>query len=347
MDIRDLSLKELKEFMRDNGLQEFRAKQVFDWVYNKAVIGYQGMKNIPGNVLEKMAEKLTFNVPKETGSIRSEIDGTEKYLLELSDGNRIETVALPDNKRLTLCLSSQIGCACGCTFCSTGEIGFIRDLDVSEMTGQFLHAGALKGRKVDNVVFMGMGEPMLNFDAVKKTIEILSDPDGLGISQTRFTVSTVGIVPGIIKYADSGLKSYLAVSVITPDEAQRKKLVPMANKYSLSEIIEAASYFSKKTSKEVTFEYILIEGETDTIDRAKQLIKLLSGVKAMVNLIPYNKAGALNASPSAETAGLKFQAQLKSHGIKAFFRKEKGDDIKAACGQLAAGYVKGQNLKTP
>ncbi len=346
MDIRDLSFEELKTFMIKNNLPVFRAKQIFGWLYKKNILSFYDMKNLPAELIKMISLNFSFDIPAEKGFCRSDIDGTEKYLLELNDKVRIETVALFDKGRLTICLSSQAGCPCGCTFCSTGEIGFIRNLNPSEIIGQFVHAGASKGRKPDNAVFMGMGEPMLNYDNVVKTIEILSHPEGLGFSQTRFTISTVGIVPGIIKLADSGLNCYLAVSLVTSDEDERKQMVPMAGKYSLKEIINAASYFFEKTGREVTFEYILMAGKTDTEERAEKLVKLISGIKAMVNIIPYNEAGKHMELSGLETKGLLFQKKLKSAGIKAFFRKEKGDDIKAACGQLAAGYNK-HEFKTP
>lgn len=331
-DLKNFNLQELEKIIEEEGFEKFRAKQIFDWIYKKRTLNIDDIKNIPENLKIELKQKYTLS-SLIIIKIQKSKDGTKKILFELSDKNKIESVIIPDGERRTLCVSSQAGCGCACVFCATGKLGFKRNLQVCEIIEEFLRAYNIE--KIDNIVFMGMGEPFLNWENVKKTIEILSDKNGLNFSQSRITVSTIGIVPVIKKIADENCKFYLAISLVAGNDILRNKLVPFNKKYTLKEIIEISKYYNKKTGKEITYEYVLLDGINDSENDAKDVANILKGVNCKINLIPYNGKKNSEFKRPAENKILQFQKVLMNSGYKTFIRKEKGSDISAACGQLA------------
>jgi len=332
----NFTLQEITEIVQKIGAEKFRAKQIFDWLYKSKVKNIKEMKNLPLQLLEQLEAKYEIALPEIIKETESKLDGTTKYLLKLKDGAKIECVLLYDKERITLCASTQVGCGCGCAFCSTGSIGFKRNLEPCEITGQFILMQNITQNKITNIVLMGMGEPFLNWENVNKAIIIISDKNGLNFSQTRITVSTVGIIPVIKQIADSDLKINLAISLICVDDEKRTKLMPVNKKYPVNEIIKIAKYYNKKSGKEITFEYILFKDINDSIKDAEEIIKKLKGINFKINLIPYNNSLNKDFSKPEYEKILKFQKILIDGGIKTYIRKEKGSDIKAACGQLAA-----------
>ncbi|MCX7698145.1 MAG: 23S rRNA (adenine(2503)-C(2))-methyltransferase RlmN [Candidatus Goldbacteria bacterium] len=330
------TLDELIDFMQQIKAERYRAKQIFGWLYDKGITSIDEMKNLPKDLIKKLKERFLISIPEVKKETKSKIDGTTKYLLRLKDDALIECVLLFDNERITLCVSTQVGCGCGCRFCSTALLGFKRNLETGEIISQVMLARKKTNNKLTNIVFMGMGEPLLNWKNLNKAILVISDKNGLNFSQTRMTISTIGIVPVIKQIADSDLKVNLAISLITVKDELRSELMPFNKKYSLKEIIKAAEYYNKKTKKQITFEYVLFKNINDNEQDAMDLIEKLKDVDYKINLIPYNSSLNTGFSKSENEKMLNFQKILISHGIKAFIRKEKGADIKAACGQLAA-----------
>ncbi|MCX8093932.1 MAG: 23S rRNA (adenine(2503)-C(2))-methyltransferase RlmN [Candidatus Goldbacteria bacterium] len=330
------TLDELTDFIQKIKAEKYRAKQIFDWLYGKGITSIDEMKNLPKDLIEKLKEKFLISMPEIKKEIKSKIDETTKYLLMLKDDALIECVLLFDNDRITLCASTQVGCGCGCRFCSTAMLGFKRNLETGEIVSQIMLAREKTKNKLTNIVFMGMGEPLLNWENLYKAILIISDKNGLNFSQTRITISTVGIVPVIKQIADSDLKVNLAISLITVKDELRSELIPFNKKYPLKEIIKAAEYYNKKTKKQITFEYVLFKNINDSERDAMELVEKLKRVNFKINLIPYNSSLNTGFIKSEKKRVLNFQKILINHGIKAFIRKEKGADIKAACGQLAA-----------
>jgi 23S rRNA (adenine2503-C2)-methyltransferase len=336
-DLRDYTLQELTEEIKALGFPTFRAKQVYDWLFKSRVESADDMKNLPKELKEAITRGYTCALPALKTEAKSGIDNTAKYLFEFPDGAAIESVLMYDDDRVTLCASTQAGCACGCRFCATGALGFKRDLLTHEILGQFIAAEKLSGAKITNVVFMGMGEPFLNWENLKKALLILSDNKGMNFSQTRVTISTVGITPVIREIADGKYKFNLAISLISADDAKRSDLMPFNRKYTLKDIISAVKYYNKETEKEVTFEYILFEGINNSEEDAYQLLSALRGLKYMVNLIPYNIVSGKEFIKPIRDKTIRFQTILIEAGKRAFIRREKGADIAAACGQLAGG----------
>ncbi|MCE5300085.1 MAG: 23S rRNA (adenine(2503)-C(2))-methyltransferase RlmN [Spirochaetia bacterium] len=318
------------------GFPAFRAGQVFGWLYNNAADSIEAMKNIPKEMKAALEKEYYVSTLKKAITAVSRTDGTIKYLFKLEDGEKIESVLLPDDERQTLCISSQAGCACACGFCATGTLGLKRSLTAGEILNQFIYAGKLSGKKIDNIVFMGMGEPLLNWENVKRAIEILGDEKGFNFSQYRITVSTIGVVPVIKEIAKGPYKFGLAISLISADDTIRSRIVPMNKKYPLADIIAACRVYNKEKDAEVTFEYPMFDGVNDTITDAHKLLDRLKGVKYKVNLIPYNSVKAFNLNKPSREKVAAFQNLLRDAGINTFIRKEKGADIAGACGQLAA-----------
>jgi len=277
-----------------------------------------------------------WNVPGATIETRvSKLDGTIKLLLRFADGAAAESVVLFNKGRASACLSSQSGCACGCGFCATGALGLKRDLTAEEILGQFAACRKAAAGALNSLVFMGMGEPFLNWENVRRSILELSDQKKSGFPQSRMTVSTVGINPGIRELAESGLKVNLAVSIVTADERQRAKLVPMNKKYPLSAVIEASRYYCERSGRAVFFEYILFGGLNDAPGDAEKFVALVSGINCKINLIRYNPSGKTGFSPVSADKAKEFQKILMAAGLRSYLRREKGADIAAACGQLA------------
>jgi len=320
----------LREFFQEHGQPAYRAKQVVHHLWTAPVADFEGMTALPKQLREQLAAH--FEMPRlHIVARQSSKDGTEKFLFKLRDGEAIETVAIPEGKRMTLCISSQAGCALQCAFCATGAMGFSRNLDVHEIAGQVREMRLLQPPiTVTNVVFMGMGEPLMNWKAVDPALTILNDPDGLGIGARHITVSTVGVLPGIVALSERQEQFRLAISIHAPTDDLRRELMPINIKYPLSEVIEAA----KKFDRRVTFEYVMLGGVNDQEVHALQLAALAKHCGAFVNLIPLHPGGArgFKATPTDQIA--RFARELRGQGVEVAVRKSRGVDIAAACGQL-------------
>ncbi|SMB93414.1 23S rRNA m(2)A-2503 methyltransferase [Desulfonispora thiosulfatigenes DSM 11270] len=343
IDLRSLNLEELEKLMLELQESKFRSKQIFSWVHAKGVSNFAEMTNVPGKLRDKLLEKTVLN---ELDLIKSQVskDGTTKYLLKLADNNYIECVLMKyqgtkARKRNTLCISSQVGCAMGCGFCATGKGGFTRNLSVGEILGQVYLVTKLESIyeenfKINNVVYMGMGEPLLNFTNVIKSIYLLNNSEGQNIGMRRITVSTCGIVPKIIELADLDLDLVLAISLHAATDTERSKLMPVNNKYPLSDLKNACKYYIEKTKRRITFEYALVNDVNDNAEDAKDLANYLKDLMCHINLIPVNPVNKIHTRPSRKKV-TDFSNWLNKFGINASIREEKGLDIDGACGQLS------------
>ena len=334
-DIRDLTRQELAGALIALGEKGTRADRLFTCLYRKGATDFAALDGIPRALQEKLAARYSLIPLPASEKLVSKIDGTIKLLFRFPDGGPAESVVLFNKKTVSACISSQSGCACGCTFCATGALGFRRDLKPSEIVAQLAACRRAAG-KLDSVVFMGMGEPFLNWANVRKSILILSDNKGCNFPQTKITVSTVGVVPVIRELAGTRLEIKLAISLITADE-KRAELAPMDRKYPLKEVIEAARHYCAKTGKAVFFEYILFDGVNDGPQDAVKLLELIKGVPCKLNLIMYNPLpGGAALPPGRVEKAKEFQKLIMAGGLRAHLRREKGTDISAACGQLTA-----------
>jgi len=318
----------LARSMHEAGEPEYRARQVADRLWRNPAPAFGDMTELPVSLRERLTS--TFSIPRlQLDTRQASRDGTEKFLFRLDDGEGIETVAIPEQNRLTLCISSQAGCALQCAFCATGAMGFARNLRPFEIAGQ-VREMILLGLKPTNIVFMGMGEPLMNWKAVDVALSLLNDPGALGIGARHITVSTVGVLPGIQALAARPEQFRLALSIHAPSDALRQQLMPINTKYPLSQVIEAAKTFVRR----VTFEYVLLGGLNDDTGHAAELAALARACGAFVNLIPFHPGGALGFTPSTAKATSAFMGTLRKRGVEAALRKSRGVDISAACGQL-------------
>ncbi len=327
---KEYPLTQLKEWFSKEQEPPFRAVQLFEWLYKHQVMEYAQMTNLPLELREHLEEVAPLFWPAVVRKQVSANDGTHKLLLELIDGNLIETVFIPHDYGNSVCVSSQVGCALGCSFCATGITGFIRNLTVAEMVDQVLAFQT----KISSVVLMGMGEPMLNLDRVLTFLEILHDPRGLNIGYRHITISTSGIPRGIRQLAETGLPITLAISLHAPNDDIRSKLMPINHKYPIATVLEAADYYAQLTGRRYTLEYALIGELNDSVYLARDLARLLSGRLCHVNLIPLNPVAENNFKRSAAKKIEDFMIVLESAGIPVTLRREMGSDIDAACGQL-------------
>lgn len=339
----DLSLEELTAELQALGEPPYRARQVWEWVWRHLCFDFGAMTNLPLRLREALAERFHLALPPVLARERDE-DGTEKVLLGLGDGASVEAVLIPEEDRRTVCISTQVGCPVACAFCATGQTGFVRNLTAGEIAAQVLHfALSLKGKgeRVSHVVVMGMGEPLLNYEATLKALRNLNDPRGFGLGARRITISTVGVVPGILRLAQEGRQFNLAISLHAPSEELRRKLVPLAERWPLAEVLRAADAYALATGRRVTYEYVLLAGVNDGLAQARALAKLLRGRLAHVNLIPFNPAPGLPfARPSDGQIEL-FRRELLAHGIDVTVRRSRGVRIQAACGQLRSRHLNG------
>ena len=340
----DFTLEELQCWMKENGESAFRAKQVFSWIY-KEVWNFEEMKNIPKNLKEKLSENFYIEIPKVEKMYESNIDGTKKLLLAFRDGNLIESVIMKYKHGNSICISTQVGCRMGCKFCASTIEGRVRNLTSGEILSQIMVAQHLIQERISNVVLMGSGEPLDNYDNVMKFLEILNAEYGLNIGQRHITLSTCGIVPKIYELADKELSITLAISLHAFSDEKRKEIMPIANKYSIKEILEACRYYINKTTRRITFEYSLVKDVNDSIEDAKSLGKLLKGLLCHVNLIPVNEVKENSFKRSSQKTIENFEETLKNHGIEVTVRREMGSDINAACGQLRRSYIKSHDNK--
>ncbi|MEO2068129.1 MAG: 23S rRNA (adenine(2503)-C(2))-methyltransferase RlmN [Desulfurobacteriaceae bacterium] len=333
--IKDLTFKELQDFVVDLGLERYRAKQIAQWLYKKRVKSFEDMTNISKGARKLLSEKAKIDVLKLV-KVEESADGTKKYLFELEDGNRIESVFIPEKDWNTLCVSTQVGCPVGCSFCLTAKDGFTRNLLPSEIVDQYIHVQRDVGenKRISNVVFMGMGEPFLNFDNVKKAVEIMTHKNMLDLSTRKITISTVGIVPGIDRMAKELNKVKLAVSLHATTDDVREKLVPLNKKYPISEIMKALKRYPADNVRRIMIEYVMLKGVNDTVEDAKRLVKLIKGLPVKVNLISFNPYPGSPYEPSSRKQIEKFQKVLWDYNIAAFIRDSRGQDISAACGML-------------
>ena len=338
-DIKSLYLEELEEELGQLGEKSFRAKQIYQWVHQKLAADFEDMSNLSKALREKLRQQYTLTALNPVEVKISKIDGTRKYLFRLSDGNVIESVWMQYHHGNSVCISSQVGCRMGCRFCASTLLGLERDLTAAEMLGQVYAIQKESGERVSNVVIMGTGEPLDNYDAAVRFIRMISDDKGLNISQRNITVSTCGIVPKILKLAEEGLSITLALSLHAPDDETRKTLMPIANSYSLSEVLPACKEYYKKTGRRLTFEYSLVQGVNDNLDEAKRLTALLKDMQGHVNLIPVNPIKERDFKQSNRDAIDAFRGYLEKHGINVTIRREMGRDIGGACGQLRKSYL--------
>lgn len=334
----DLSFEELEAFFIKAGSQKYRAKQIWLYVYKQGISDFNLMTNLPLMLRKLLSE--TFILSRfEVEKIHTSEDKTKKILVRCLDGNTFEAVIIPEKDYFTICVSSQIGCNMGCKFCCTGSQNMIRNISAGEIVMQILLAKDLIQdwkkdiKKLKNIVFMGMGEPLLNFDNVAKAIKILTSPDGLGFSYHHITVSTCGIIPNIKRCAKE-LKVNLALSLHAVDDDARSDLMPINKKFPIKEVLKACREYSILTKTKITFEYILIDGVNDAEQDAKKLVSLISSINAKINLIPFNSWEGCNFSQSKENQILKFSNVLRQKGYEILIRRSKGGDIGAACGQL-------------
>ena len=326
----DAALARLNEFFSSRGEPAYRAKQVARRLWVQPAADFAAMTELPSELRSALDER--FEMPRLSIATRQKSqDGTEKFLFQLADGQGVETVAIPEGDRITLCVSSQAGCALACAFCATGAMGFQRNLEVHEIAGQVREMRMLQPAiAVTNIVFMGMGEPLMNWKAVSPALTILNSPDGLGIGARHITVSTVGILPGIVALSERPEQFRLALSIHAPTEVQRQALMPVNTKYPLADVIEAAKAFDRR----VTFEYVMLGGVNDGIEDALNLARLARECRAFVNLIPLHPGGAMGFTPTPANEIVRFARQLRREGVEAAIRKSRGKDIAAACGQL-------------
>lgn len=338
-DIKSLTLEELKGELQAHGEKAFRAGQIYNWMHGKLASGFDEMSNLSKSLRELLKNEYEYTNLEIVEIQRSRLDGTCKYLFRLADGNVIESVLMRYHHGNSVCISSQVGCRMGCRFCASTIGGVVRSLKPSEMLDQIYRIQKDSGERVSNVVVMGSGEPMDNYDNLIRFIRLLSDENGLNISQRNITVSTCGIVPKILKLAEEGLSITLALSLHAPDDETRKTLMPIANSYSLSEVLPACREYYKKTGRRLTFEYSLVQGVNDNLDEAKRLTALLKDMQGHVNLIPVNPIKERDFKQSNRDAIDAFRGYLEKHGINVTIRREMGRDIGGACGQLRKSYL--------
>jgi 23S rRNA (adenine2503-C2)-methyltransferase len=338
INLKGLWIEELESFLEELGEKKYKAKQLAKWIYNKGETGLEQMTDLSKELRRKLSEVAFIGNLRLIRKQVSRIDQTEKFLFELADDKKIETVLMREKNRITVCISTQAGCSLNCIFCATGKSGFERNLSAGEIVDQIIavKTSLKENEKITNVVIMGMGEPLLNYENTVKAIRIIQSELGLSVSARRITLSTSGIVPGIRRLADEGLKIKLALSLNSPDYELRRKLMPITRKYPLSEVLEALKYYARKNDIRITFEYVLIKGINDSEKQALKLAKLVRGIPCKINLIPFNPVkGCPYEKPGEETMQT-FRDILYPRAPAVTLRKSKGEDIQAACGQLKA-----------
>ncbi len=331
--IKDYDLEALKQEFIEIGEKPFRAEQVFKWLYESKVTSFDEMTNLSLELREKLKQNYdmhNFNILKKQESS----DGTKKYLFDVLDGNAIETVLMKYHHGYSICVSSQIGCKMGCKFCASTGIAFIRNLESGEIVEQLLAVQRDEKIKISNIVFMGIGEPLDNYDNVINAIRIINNPKGINIGARHISVSTSGLVPKIYKLAEENIQCTLSISLHATTDEQRSKMMPVNNVYNIEKLLQACKDYIAKTNRRISFEYALAKDNNDNLEDAKRLVKLLKGMICHVNLIPINKIENGTFSKSSNENILKFRDYLNEHGIVATIRRELGSDIDAACGQL-------------
>ena len=339
-DIKSMTLPELRDFLQSMGEPAFRGKQVFSWL-SRGVGSFDEMSNLPLSLRERLKGTCSLTVPSVARKQVSAKDGTIKYLWELADGNRIESVLMRYHHGNTVCVSSQVGCRMGCAFCASTIAGKVRDLTPGEILDQVIFTRKDAGAPVSNIVLMGIGEPMDNLDNVLKFLELVNHPDGLNIGMRHISLSTCGVLPGIRRLAELAPQLTLSVSLHAPDSETRSRLMPINRAYDVEELFSACHDYFEKTGRRISFEYAMIDGVNDRDWQADLIAKRLRGMPGHVNLIPLNDVAESPFRPSRRTAA--FQKRLESHGLTATVRRSLGGDIDAACGQLRRKAEKGED----
>jgi 23S rRNA (adenine2503-C2)-methyltransferase len=342
MDIGSMTMAELCDWVESKGQPKFRAKQIYQWIHKKLVESPEEMTNLPQGLREEIKNQ-GFSSLSVVTRLESAEDGTNKFLFKLSDGNVIESVLMRYKHGNSVCISSQVGCRMGCRFCASTIGGLVRDLTAYEMLSQIYMISKISGERVSNVVVMGTGEPLDNYDNLVRFIKMLTDEDGLNISQRNVTVSSCGLVPKIKELADLGLSITFALSLHAPNDEERQKLMPIAKKYSIQEVMEACDYYFEKTGRRITFEYSLVKDVNDREYVARELARLLKGKNCHVNLIPVNPIKERDYERATGDAIDKFKGILEKNNITVTVRRSMGKDIDAACGQLRRKYQQ-QNM---
>ena len=343
-DIRSYTFEELKSEMENIGEKAFRTKQIYEWLHVKLVDSFDEMTNLSKALREKL--DAAYRIPSVTMMERqiSKIDGTNKFLFELEDGNVIESVLMKYKHGNSVCISSQVGCRMGCRFCASTIGGLERNLLPSEMLGEIYQIQKISGERVSNIVVMGTGEPLDNYDNFVKFVRLLSDEKGLHISQRNITISTCGIVPNMKRLAEEQLQITLALSLHGSTQEKRTVLMPIANKYQLPEVLEACDYYFEKTGRRITFEYSLVHGVNDRDEDAMELIEILKHRNCHINLIPVNPIKERDFQKPSRKSAENFKNKLEKSGINATIRREMGSDIDGACGQLRRRHVESRNI---
>jgi 23S rRNA (adenine2503-C2)-methyltransferase len=344
--ITDLTIKEVNKLVVSLGEPAYRAKQLLAWIYQQLAVSFDEMTDLPASLRIKLAMQVMLHTLTPVHEVRAK-DGTVKVLFSLDDGKTVESALMGypvvgDKRRYTVCLSTQVGCPIGCPFCATGQQGFERNLTAGEIIDQALYfarrlkdqSNSREGEGIDNLVFMGMGEPLANYDALWQAIEILNSTDGFGLSARSMTISTSGILPGIKRLSKEKLQVGLAISLHAADNTLRNKLVPINRKYPLEKLIPLCREYFEKTGRRVSFEYVLLEGVNDSIVQAQLLADLIQGMNCHINLITANSSPDQTLHPSPRSKILSFQQELKNRSINCTLRQSKGQDIDAGCGQL-------------
>ena len=338
-DIMLYSLDELKEYLNSIGEKPYRAKQIYEWLHQKLVECFDDMTNISNNLKEKLNNDFYIQSLEMVQVLTSKIDGTQKFLFRLNDGNVIESVLMRYKHGNSVCISTQVGCRMGCRFCASTLDGLVRNLKPSEMLEEIYYIQRYSKERVSNIVLMGSGEPMDNFDNVLAFVKTISDENGLHISQRNITISSCGLAEKIKELADSNVQVTLALSLHAADDETRKQLMPIAYKYSIREVLEACQYFFDKTGRRITFEYSLVAGVNDTKEEAAKLVHLIKGMNCHVNLIPVNPIKERDFKRSTKVNIASFKGHLEKNGINATVRREMGSDIQGACGQLRKSFI--------
>ncbi len=340
INLKDYTISELEDILVGFGEAKFRAKQIFKWIYDGAEC-FDDMNNIPKLLREKLDEKYCVNNLKIREKFVSNIDETRRYLLQLDDGNFIESVLMKYHHGYTICVSSQVGCAMGCSFCASTRGGKVRNLTAGEIIGQVMTVQKDLGERISNIVMMGIGEPLDNFENVLRFLENVNSPLGLNIGHRHISLSTCGLVDKIKELADKELQITLSVSLHATNDIKRSEIMPVNRKYNIKKLMDACRYYIEKTNRRISFEYTLISDVNDTISEANELLKLISGMLCHVNLIPVNEIKETGYVSSSRASVEKFREVLEKGGVSATIRREMGADINAACGQLRVSRMNG------
>lgn len=335
-------IRKLEKLLMDRGQKKYRATQLYTWIYEKNASTFDEMSDVSKVFRDELNRDFCLTLPTIYKKQES-VDGTIKLLLELEDGSKVETVHMPYSYGNAICVSSQVGCNMACAFCASGLLKKRRNLETHEIVGQVLVMNKLlseKGKRVTHIVVMGTGEPFDNYDNVMDFIRIVNHPKALAIGARHISVSTCGIVPGILKYAKEGLQTNLAISLHAPNDEIRNKIMPISKAYPLDQLMDAVKTYEKEAGRRVTFEYIMLKGVNDSLKNAEELVKLVKGTLAYINLIPYNPVDENSFERSTDESVHEFFSYLMKHGVNTTVRKEFGNDIDAACGQLRAKHEK-------